>query len=304
MDEALQSDGARGERLALGALALSPFNYRAAWTIARGAEERGDEALAARRYAAAADLWPAHPGLQREVGLWFWPYDRERAARCLRRLFEQHPEEVEEVLRGIWEKARPIAEFEALLPELPAARGAFAGFLMGKGRWKESLEAFERGVPASAANAAVYDGFAQRCDAEGQWGIAATVRERRLKVRSDPAAHGAAARSWLRLLAFDRALAQAAHARRIDPANPEWPALQGEVHRAAGALELSLEALMEAVRLAPGDQAPLLKRGALYEAMKLHGEAAGDYRAVLRLRPGDDEATRGLARSLEAQRRP
>jgi len=171
---------------------------------------------------------------------------------------------------------------------------------MGRGRWKESQEAFERGVPAAPANSAIYDAYAARCEGEGQWGIGVVVRERRLKVKSDPAAHGRAARAWLSLDAHDRALAQASQARRTDPASAEWPALQGEILRAKGDLEGSLAAWMEAIRLAPKDPGPRLKRASLYEAMRLHGEAALDYREVLRLRPGDVEATQGLARTLQS----
>ena len=67
--EAAKSDPERAEKLCLEALGLSPFNFRAAWVLARSAESRGDVPLAERRYEVAGDLWPAHPGLQKDVGL-------------------------------------------------------------------------------------------------------------------------------------------------------------------------------------------------------------------------------------------
>jgi O-antigen ligase/tetratricopeptide (TPR) repeat protein len=293
VDEAARSEPERAATLARGALALSPYNFRAAWVLARATDEDA-------RYKTAADLWPAHPGLQKDVGLHFWELgDGPAAAHCLRRLFEQRPSEVDGVLRAIWRKDRPVADYQALLPETPAAAGAFAGFLAGKGKWREAMELFEKGCPAEPAYAGVYDAFAARLEAEAQWGMAAAILDRRLQVKSDPAAHAASARAWSRLGAHDRAQDQVVLARRTDPSNVAWIALAADLQRAAGKPELALEACMEAVRRSPRDPALLLQRASLYEEMKLYPSAADDYRHVLRLRPGDAAAVAGLARSLQ-----
>jgi len=57
---------------------------------------------------------------------------------------------------------------------------------------------------------------------------------------------------------------------------------------------------MEAVRLAPLEVGVLLKRAALYGEMKLWSSAADDYRAALRSRPGDRDASIGLVQALIA----
>jgi tetratricopeptide (TPR) repeat protein/O-antigen ligase len=288
------SDAARAVPLCRRALALSPYNHRAAWILARATGESD-------RYATAADLWPAHPGLQQDVGLRFWEAgDRARAAVCLRRLFEQRPGDVDPVMTLIWNREVPLKDYEALLPASPAAWGAYAGFVVAKGRWREGLDAFRRGVPEAATNAAAFDAFAARLEAAGQWGMQAAVLDRRLAVKSDPAAQGRAARAWARLEAWDRALEAARTARRTDPLTVEWVVLEADVLRASNEPEKALEAYLEAVRLAPLEVGVLMKRAALYEEMKLWSSAADDYKAALRSRPGDREASLGLARSLIA----
>lgn len=294
VDDAQASDPDRAAMLARKALALSPYNFRAAWILARATDD-------ADRYATAADLWPAHAELQQDVGLRFWASgDKARAARSLKRLFEQRPGEVEPVLKEIWDREVPLADYEALLPEAPAAWGAYAGYVVAKGKWREGLDAFRRGVPETPSNAGVFDAFAQRLESAGQWGMSASILDRRLKVKSDPAAQGRAARAWAKLEAWDRALEAARMARRTDPLNVEWVLLEADVLRAGKELEKSLEAYMEAVRLAPLDVGVLLKRAALYGEMKLWSSAADDYKAALKARPGDREAGLGLAQALIA----
>jgi tetratricopeptide (TPR) repeat protein len=253
------------------------------------------------RYATAADLWPAHPGLQLDVALRFWERgDQARAAVCFRRLFEQRPGDVEPVLKDLWSRDVGVADLEALLPASPAARGAFAGLVVAKGKWREGLDVFRRGVPEEASNAPVFDAFAARLEAAGQWGMSASVLDRRLKIKSDPAAQGRAARAWAKLEAWDRALGAARTARRTDPRNVEWVVLEGDVLRGAKELEKALEAYHEAARLAPLETGVLTKRAGLFEEMKLWSSAADDYKAILRSRPGDRDASLGLARSLIA----
>jgi tetratricopeptide (TPR) repeat protein/O-antigen ligase len=303
VEEAIRSDRARATTLCSRALGLSPFNFRAAWVLASATE---DETSADRRFEVAADLWPAHPDLQEDVGLRFWSrFERsgdraflDRAAVCFRRLFLQQPSAVDRMMTVIWRKDRPLAEFQTLLPETPAAAGAFAGFLIGKGKWREALEVFSKGCPEAPENAGIFDAFAARLEAEGQWGIEATIRARRVRVKSDPAAHGAAARAWLRLQAADRALEQALLARRTDPTNVEWVVLIGDIHRAGRAPDKALEAYVEAVRMAPLDVNHLFRRASLYLEMHLYTSAADDYRRALRSRPGDRDGMLGLARSL------
>jgi hypothetical protein len=65
VDAAIEADDPAAAR---GALAVSPYDHRAAWLWGRAAEREGDPARAAGRFATAADLWPAHPDLQREAG--------------------------------------------------------------------------------------------------------------------------------------------------------------------------------------------------------------------------------------------
>jgi tetratricopeptide (TPR) repeat protein len=302
VDRAAQSDAPRAAALALEALKVSPYNHRAAWILARAT----DELL---RFATAADLWPAHPGLQKDVGLRFWVHygesgDRrflEQSGRSLRRLFEQRPAEVADVMKDLWWKDAPPVEFEPLLPPVPAAWGEFAGFLVAKGKWREGLDVFRRGCPEVPENAPVFDMFAARLTAEGQWGMAAAILDRRLKVKSDPAAHGAAARAWGRLEAWDRALPEAELARRTDPLNAEWLALTGDLLRGDHKLEKALEAYMQAVRLAPLNIDYLLRRAELYGEMKLWSWAAADCRHVLASRPADRQATLSLVQCLVAQ---
>jgi len=292
IDDAQASEPGRAASLCRRALALSPYNHRAAWILARATDEPD-------RYQTAADLWPAHAELQKDVGLRFWEFgDKARAARSLRRLFEQRPGEVEPVLKGLWRRDLPVADYEALLPDVPAAWGAYAGFVVAKGKWREGLDAFRRGVPETPANAPVFDAFAVRLEAAGQWGMSASILDRRLKVKSDPAAQGRAARAWAKLEAWDRALEAARMARRTDPLNVEWVVLEADVLRAGKELEKSLEAYMEAVRLAPLEVSVLEKRAALYGEMKLWSSAADDWKAALKSRPGDREASLGLAQAL------
>jgi len=280
-----------------GSIRLSPYHAGLSWERAELARRSGDLALADRRFETAADLWPAHAVRQGAVGLWFWERgDRARAAKFFRRQFEQRPSDVEGVLALL---APPGAEAEPLLPARPAAWGAYAGSLAGRGRWKEAMDAFARGVPAEPANAPVYDRFADRLGAAAQWGLEAVTRDRRLALRSDPAAHAAAADAWARLGATGTALERLAKARLTDPANPAWAAREAELRRAAGDLEGALRAAMDAAALAPLDMAHVRRRALLYEELKLPGPAADDWRRVLRSRPGDREAVLGLARTLD-----
>jgi len=294
LDDAQASEPVRAAQRSRQALALSPYNHRGAWILARATDEP-------ERYATAADLFPAHAGLQLDIGRIFWGEgDRARAAVCLKRVFEQRPRDVERVLQELWTRDAALPDYEALLPPVPAAWGGYAGFVVAKGRWREGLDAFRRGVPETASNAAVYDAFAARLDAAGQWGMAASILDQRLRVKSDPAAHGRSARAWAKLEAWDRAVAAARTARRTDPLNGEWIVLEAELLRADRQLEKSLESFVEAVRLAPLDVGVLLKRAALYAEMKLWSSAADDYKSALKARPGDREALLGLAGALVA----
>lgn len=300
-EEALRSDPERAERLCRRALGLCPYEYRAARVRAAAAQARGDLEAADRWMEAAADLWPAHPELQRDAGLWFWGRgDPARAARALGRLFEQIPSAVPEVLGAIWDPARPAEEYERLLPALPAARAAWAGFLARRGLWEEARAAFERGVPAEPAYAAQYDLFAQALGAAGQAGLEAAFRDRRLEIRSDPPAAAAAARAWARLGAFDRALERAKAAARMDPLEPAWWALQGDILASRGDKLAAAEAYGEALQRAPSRADLRVRRGDLYAALSMWARAADDYREALALRPQDRGVLFALARALSA----
>lgn len=298
-EEALRSDPARAERLCRRALGLCPYEYRAVRVRAAAAEARGDLEAADRWMAAASDLWPAHPELQREAGLWFWGRaDAARAARAFGRLFDQAPGAVPEVMEAIWDPARAPEDYERLLPARPAAWAAWAGFLVRRGRWEEARAAFDRGVPAEPEHAAAYDHFAQMLGASGQAGLEAAFRDRRLEIRSDPAAAAAAARAWARLGAYDRALERAKAASRMDPLEAAWWALQGEILAARGDRLAAAEAYGEALRRAPSRVEWRVRRGDLYAELSMWALAADDYREAWALRPEDRGLVFALVRAL------
>jgi tetratricopeptide (TPR) repeat protein len=234
------------------------------------------------------------------VGRWFWERgDLERSARAYRRLFAQRPGDIPEALRGLAREGLPLSSYEALIPERPAAWGAYAATLVEAGLWKEAQDAFLARVPADEASAPVHDRYADALAAAGQWGLEAVIRDRRLSARSDPAAHAAAARAWLKLGAAGRALDRVEKACLTDPGRAAWFVLRSEILLALGEPERALESLMRAAALAPLDDAPRRRRAALYDALKLPGPAAEDWRALLRTNPADREAAFGLAGSLE-----
>src|SRR6185436_19622066 len=91
-------------------LGWAPYDYEAAWQVAHATQD-------VAKLEVAADLWPAHPDVQREAGLTFWERgDRAKAAKCLHRMFLQEPLAVVGVMNEIWSKDRPLEEFEALVP--------------------------------------------------------------------------------------------------------------------------------------------------------------------------------------------
>lgn len=305
VDAALTAEPERAKALITSALAVSPYDHRAAWMAAR---LRGDDA---DRYVTAADLWPAHPDLQREAGLWLWRRgERARASRCLGRFFEGNPAAVREVMESIWEEGSEPGDYEALLPR-PAGRTAvhWAAFLVDRGLWREGVEAFDRlsgghvaaaaGAAAVAAAAADLDMFAGRLHAAGQWGLEAEMRERRLAIASDAAAYVAAARVWARLGAFERAAERASTAARIDPSNARWHALRGQMlMRVEGRGMEAIEAWTEAARLAPQDWEIRAGRGHAFLAQGMYARAVEDLEWAHRLRPRDREATHAYARAL------
>ena len=303
--EVEKADAARVETVLGRTLGLSPCDHRAAWLRATAAQRRGDRAETDRRYLQAADLWPAHPDLQREAGLWFWEgYEeskdegfRARAARCLGRLLLQRPAAAAEVMEEMWDPGRPAADYEALLPGTPEPAAYLAGFLARKGRWKEGLDLFRR---ACGGSAPAHDVFAAGLSAVGQWGIEVTVREERLGIKSDAWAHAAAAQAWLRLGELTKALDRASMAARIEPQGAPWHALRAEVLRARGERLQAAEAYGEAIRRAPMELAWRMARARVYVELEMHGPAAEDFREVLRSRPDDRAAVCGLARELLA----
>jgi O-antigen ligase/tetratricopeptide (TPR) repeat protein len=284
-----------GEAEARRALGLSPYDQDSAWELAR---VTGDSA----RLETAAELWPAHPDVQREAGLTFWARgERERAEACLKRTFAQEPLAVEAVLKEIWSEERPLSDYEALLPERPGARAAYAAELVKRRRWKEAQEAFDRGVPGEAANARWFDYFAAQLEQAGQWGMEAAVRDRRLSVKSDAWAHAAAARAWRKLGAFDQALDRAVTASRVDPSNAQWAVLRGMILEAKGDRIGAVEAYTTACGLEPSELEWRLFRGLVELADKTYESAAADLQEVLRSRPKDRRAALGLARALAGQ---
>jgi tetratricopeptide (TPR) repeat protein len=284
------------ERLTAKALAWSPYDFRLAFL--RAAKVRGELPEADRRHERAADLWPAHPDLQRACGLWFWRRgDLPRASKCLGRLFEQLPGEVRSVLDEIYDPGRPVADYESLLPPLPRPRANLAAFLASQGEWTQAVEVFGR---ASSIDAGSFDVFASALSEAGQWGLEATIRDRRLEVLTDAPSMSHAARAWLRLGAHDRALERASAACRMDPSNPAWLSLKAEVQAAQGARAAAIESLTEALRLSPVDVGLLTRRAALSGTMGMWSLAAQDYRSALAQQPGERVHRLALARALLA----
>jgi len=264
---------------AQGSLGFSPYDHEAAWD--------------AGEIAVAADLWPADPNVQREAGLRAWEKgDKDRAAVCFKRLFTTAPELVDGVMTETGREG-----FEALLPPLPTARAMYAGALAKRGLWKESAEAFERGPVDSAG----CDYFASQLEAGGQWGLEASVREKRLTLRSDAWAHAAAARAWLKLGWHDRALERATTATRIDPTQAQWPALRGAILAEKGDRLAAVEAYTQALSLAPAELEWKIRRGFVELADKTYASAADDFQSVLKSRPKDRTVTMGLAQALMGQ---
>jgi tetratricopeptide (TPR) repeat protein/O-antigen ligase len=307
VDRALSSPPDEAQTISRRVLALSPFQYQAAWVVARGAERKEDQAMAAGRYALAADLWPAHPGLQREVGRWYWDEWRttgdrayyDRAATCFRRLFTQLPGQVEETLEVLWEQGRPPAQYEGLIPPRNAAAwGAMAAFLASKGQWTAAQSLFDHSVPSVRENVVIFDRFGDALRSTGQWGMEALVRERRLALYADARSIADAARAWANLEAWDKALERVTQACRIDPVNVEWVTLKADIYMARGDTDRALESFILAVQMSPHDPGLLERRARIYMAAKMYGEAAGDYQRILRSTPADREATLGLARAL------
>jgi O-antigen ligase/tetratricopeptide (TPR) repeat protein len=301
-ERARGSETAEMERLSTRALGLSPYEYRAAWARARAAQRRGDAAETDRRFEIASDLWPAHPGVQREAGLWFWELGAaglDRAAKCFHRLFEQDPSQVGPLLGEIWAAAgRSPGDYDRLIPPLPAPTTAYASFLVREGEWARAVNVFDRGVPATASNAPYYDGLAAALDAAGQWGVEATILDRRLEVKSNAAAYAASARAWLKLGALDRALERATLACRIDLANAAWQALRGDILCAKGDRLSAVEAYSEAISRSPMALAYREARGWAYLELRMFDLAAEEFKTSLRSKPLERSLVAGLARSL------
>lgn len=276
-------------------LGLSPYDQDAAWELARLSNDL-------RRLQTAADLWPAHPDIQREAGMTFWRNgDRIRAAKCFQREFIQEPSAVESVLEEIWSMEVPLNEYEKLLPSEAPAHAIYSALLLKHGLWIEALHAFDHGVPSVPANSLWYDYFAAHLESAGQWGIEATVRDRRLSLRSDAWAYAAAARAWLKLGGIDTALERATVASRIDPTNAQWAGLRGEILETKGDRLAAVEAFTLACALAPSELEWRLRRGLLALADKTYLAAADDLKDVVRSRPHDRRAVLGLAQALAGE---
>ncbi len=279
-------------------LRLSPFDAIAASLQAHQAERRGDLPLAATRLETAASLWPANPDFQRDAALWFLDHaDHPRATPCLRRFFQQSPSAVESTLAPLWSASDPVTPWEPALPT-PRATARFASFLARKNLWQDAADVFRRGVPPDPANVREYDDLAGAFHHAGQWGLEASLREDRLRVRSDPDAHAAAAAAWARLEAWDDALRHALIAVRIDPGRADWQVTLADVLAAKGDGLGAIGAFTEAVRIRPDDDALRMRRAGEYRRQKLYALAAEDYRVVTKSEPKNREAVMGLVEAL------
>ena len=297
IEEAKTGDREKAEALSSRALSFSPYDFRAAWVRARVSK---DLETADSRFSIAADLWPAHPDLQKEIGLWFWEgEDVEESARCFRRLFEQNSSFVLLVMKLIWDPAISLSSYEKLLPDTPMPVAIMAGFFVDQGQWKEGVDLFNqrwKGDPTAA------DYFANRLSHAGQWGLEAMVRERRLENNSDRAAWVATGRTWFRLGRFERASECAETAMRIDPTSPEGWILRGDILVASTEEMKAIEAFTGALRLDPENIYLRMKRGRLYFHLKFFTLARGDFQEVLRVRPKTEEALRHLKMMESLQR--
>lgn len=289
--EAAEIRRAKAERW----LGLSPYDQESAWVLAEATGDGG-------RLALAADLWPANPHAQGQAGRMFWESGEPgRAAVCFQRLFTQNPLAVAEVLEELWEPGRSLTNYTDLLPKQPGAHAVYAGLLAKRGRWKESIEAFDRGVPSDAVHVKWFDYFALQLEAAGQWGLEATIRDRRLLLRSDAWSYGASARAWLKLGALDQAIERAVTASRVDPSNPAWAGLRGRILEEKGDRLGAIEAYSEACRLEPLELEWRRRRGLVQLADRMHAAAAEDFREVVRSKPNDRSAALGLVRALAGQ---
>jgi tetratricopeptide (TPR) repeat protein len=262
-----------------GSLGLAPYDHKAAWN--------------AGEVEVAADLWPAELNLQREAGLTFWERgDKAKAAVCFKRLFETEPNAVDGILDEVG-----VESFEALLPGTAAARARYAGALAQRGRWQEAADAFTRG-PIDAAGC---DYFASMLETAGQWGLEATVREKRLTLKSDGWAHAASASAWLKLGAYDRALERATTASRVDPTQARWAGLRATILDAKGDRVAAVEAWTEACRLAPTELEWRMGRGFTELAEKTYVSAAEDFKEVLKSKPDDRRAVLALVQAFVGQ---
>ena len=276
--------------------ALSPYDHDLAW-------KRAVEDPTPDRFAFAASLFPAHADLQQKAGLALWEAGDGRSAECFWRLFRQRPQDVEAVLEEIHDPARPVGDYERLLPPVPRAAAGLAAFLVREGDWATAAQVFDRGCPAVPEAIAAYDHFAAALRSAGQWGLEARVRTSRLSLRADAAACAAAATAWLRLGAHGPALEHAETAERVDPLNAAWTALKADVLAARGERRSAIEALTEALGKT-SDLGPRERRGRLAIEEGAWPLAEQDFTEILRLKPGDRGATLGLARVfLETDRR-
>ncbi|HYE97609.1 MAG TPA: O-antigen ligase family protein [Planctomycetota bacterium] len=272
--------------------ALSPYDHEIAWR--RAAEDPTPD-----RFAFAASLFPAHPELQRKAGLALWDLGDGRSAECFWRLFRQRPQDVESVLEEIYDPARPVDDYERLLPPVPRAAAGLAAFLVREGDWTTAARVFERGCPAVPEAVAAYDHFAGALHAAGQWGLEAKVRTARLALRTDAAGCAAAATAWVRLGAHDAALEHAQNAERMDPLNASWTALRADILAAKGDRRSAIEAMTQALSKA-GALRFRERRAQWALAEEAWGLAEQDFAEILRLRPDDRPATLGLSRVLLA----
>jgi tetratricopeptide (TPR) repeat protein/O-antigen ligase len=287
-------------------LGLSPFHHGAAWKFARSAEARGDLNQAAARFERAAALHPAKGPLQLEAGLWFWnswatlgqPEGLDRAGKAFARYFEQQPSTVTEVMGDIWTRDRPLAEYEKLLPPTPAAAGEFAAYLVEKGSWEQAHALFEHRVAQDLESLSAFDRFAGALHEAGQWGLEASVRDRRLEISTDAAGYAASSMAWFRLGFHERALEKIHNAVLIDPVNPGWLRTEAEVLLAMGKEREAFEALSKAVALAPTDATLRLRRAGIAAGQRIYTIAIEDYRTVLEGEPEHRSAELGLIQTL------
>jgi tetratricopeptide (TPR) repeat protein len=138
----------------------------------------------------------------------------------------------------------------------------------------------------------------------GQPRRALDALRRSAQIQPTPDAALGIARSYLALGQPGRAVRELRQARAEFPEDPRLADLLGTAYMTLGRAEEARTAFEEAIRRDPSFAQPLFNLASLLASRGDHAAAIPLFRRVLRLQPGDREATRRLARCYEAIGQP